>query len=83
MTRPHIARDPGTCAMTSLPELATADEVADWLRTTRRSVYAMVDRGQLPGVVRVGRRLLFDRAVLVRWLDERRAVSPQEGLRIK
>ena len=30
----------------------------------------MVERGRLPGVVRLGRRLLFRRAVLIRWLAE-------------
>ncbi|RMH36308.1 MAG: DNA-binding protein [Deltaproteobacteria bacterium] len=62
----------------TLPALATAAEVADWLRTSRKAVYAMVERGQIPGVVRIRRRVLFDRARLVEWLEKRRAVSPQE-----
>lgn len=58
--------------------LMTAVEVADSLRTTRKAVYAMVARGHLPGVVRLGRRLLFCRPTLVRWLHEKRAVSSEE-----
>ena len=46
-----------------LPVFLTADETADLLRTTRRAVYAMAERGQLPGVTRIGRRLLVRREV--------------------
>jgi excisionase family DNA binding protein len=44
---------------TTLPVLLTVDDAADLLRTTRRAVYAMVERRQLPGVVRLRRRVLF------------------------
>ena len=58
--------------------LLTATDVANLLRTTRRSIYAMAGRGQLPGITRIGRRLLFRRDDLLPWLDERRASSPKE-----
>jgi len=45
--------------------------VAAYLRTSPTAVYHQVARGQLPGVVRVGRRVLVRRAVLERALDER------------
>ena len=61
-----------------LPSLLTVDEVAVLLRTSSKSVYAMVERGQLPGLIRVGRRLLFRRDDLLRWLGESRASSPKE-----
>ena len=60
-----------------LPFLLSVDEAAELLRTTRKAVYAMVERGALPGVVRVGRRLLVRRHDLLRWLDESRAPSPK------
>ena len=60
----------------SLPLLLTADEVAALLRTTRKAVYAMAERAALPGVIRLGRRILVDRDELLRWLDEKRAPSP-------
>ena len=47
-------------------------------RTTRRAVYAMVERRQLPGVVRLRRRVLFRSDVLLDWLDQKRAPSPKE-----
>ena len=65
----------------ALPMLLTADETADLLRTTRAAVYAMAERGQLPGVTRIGRRLLVRRDALVDWLDQKRAPSPKEARR--
>jgi excisionase family DNA binding protein len=57
------------------PLLLTAAEVAALLRTTRTAVYVMAARGQLPGVTRLGRRLLFRSADLLQWLDQKRASS--------
>lgn len=34
--------------------LLTVDEVGSLLRTSRKAVYAMVERGLLPGTVRMG-----------------------------
>lgn len=65
-------------ASASLPELADVAEVAAWLKTTPKAIYAMVERAQLPGAVRIGRRLLFERTALVHWLSERRVPSPLE-----
>ena len=61
-----------------LPLLLTVDDVATLLRTTRPAVYAMVARRQLPGVTRLGRRVLFRSDDLLRWCDQNRASSPKE-----
>lgn len=58
--------------------LRTPDEVAELLRTTRKAVYAMAERGHLPGVTRIGRRLLVREDELLGWLDGKRVTSPQE-----
>jgi excisionase family DNA binding protein len=50
--------------------LMTPDDVARVLRTSRAAVYKMQERGQLPGVRRIGRRLLFDRATLLDWMGQ-------------
>ena len=67
--------------MTALPMLLTAAETAALLRTSRTAIYAMAERGQLPGVTRIGRRLLVRRDVLVDWLDQKHAPSPVNGNR--
>ena len=49
----------------SLPALLTADETASLIRTTRKAVYTMAERGLLPGVTRIGRRILVRSDVLL------------------
>ena len=56
--------------MRPVPVLITTDEMADLLRTSRTAIYAMVARAQLPGVVRIGRRVLFRREDVMRWLAQ-------------
>lgn len=68
-----MSRDSGI-----LPILATPDEAAALLRTTRKAVYSMAERGLIPGVTRIGRRLLFRTDALVHWLDQKSAPSPKE-----
>jgi excisionase family DNA binding protein len=60
-----------------VPEFFTVQEVAEILRTSRAAIYAMVERGQLRGVTRIGRRILIQREALLNWLHERRAPSPE------
>ena len=59
--------------------LLTVVEVAELLRMSPKAVYAMKDRGQLPGVIRIGqRRLRFNRNVLVDWLYQKHTPSLRE-----
>ena len=60
------------------PILLTVDEAAELLRTSRRAIYMMLERQQLPGVTRTGRRVLFRSADLLDRLDQKRAPSPKE-----
>jgi excisionase family DNA binding protein len=62
----------------AIPRFLNVDEAAELLRTTRRAIYAMVERHQLPGVVRLRRRVLFRSDVLLDWLDQKCAPSPKE-----
>jgi excisionase family DNA binding protein len=64
-----------------LPTLLTVDETAALLRTSPRAVYKLIERAQVPGVTRLGRRVLFDRAMLVEWLSESRAASSERTRR--
>ena len=60
------------------PLFLTAKEVAELLRTSPKAVYSMAGRGLLPGVTRLGRRLLIRRDDLLSWLDESRAPSLED-----
>ena len=62
----------------NLPPLLTVDDAAQLLRTTRKAVYVMIERGQLPGVTRLGRRVLLRSDRLLEWLDQNCASSPKE-----
>ena len=59
----------------------TVVEVAGILRTTPKAIYSMIERGQLPGVRRIGRRVLVKRADLLDFVDHNSAPSPQETRR--
>lgn len=54
-----------------LPYLFTVAEAAHVLRTSRKAVYEMVRLGRLPGVIRLGRRVLLRRDRLLEFLLER------------
>lgn len=71
-------RNGGRVMRGALPVLLTVDEAAELLRTTRRAIYAMIERRQLPGVIRVRRRVLLRADDLLDWLDQKRAPSPEE-----
>ena len=58
--------------------LLTVSEVSTLLRTTAKAIYAMAERGQLPGVTRIGRRLLFRRDLLLHWVCQKSAPSLKE-----
>lgn len=61
-----------------MPLLLTVDDAAELLRTTKRAIYALIERRQLPGVIRIGRRVLLRADDLLHWLDQKRAPSPKE-----
>ncbi len=54
-----------------LPRYLTPDETAELLRTTRKAIYLMIERRQLPGVTRIGRRVLLRSADVLEWLDQK------------
>ena len=74
----HLADEHGAGA---LQVLLTVDQAADLLRTTRRAIYAMVERRQLPGVIRIGRRVLLRADDLLNWLNQKSAPSPRSEQR--
>lgn len=72
----HEDRPPtGPTMSLDLPYLMTVPEVAAFLRTTAKAVYARIERGLLPGVVRDGRRLLVKRDDLVAHIERAATVG--------
>jgi excisionase family DNA binding protein len=57
-------------------QLLTVSEASELIRLPRSSVYELVRNGRIP-FVRIGRRLFFVRAALVRWLIEEMSVPPR------
>ncbi len=79
---PSVAEPSGTTPVRSdlvkqqsLPALLTSGEVAELLRTSRKAVYAMAERAQIPGIVRINRRLLFREDALLDWLRQKTSPS--------
>lgn len=52
-----------------VPPLMTVEELAILLQTSKGAVYARLARGGIPGALRLGRTLRFDRRVIVHWLS--------------
>jgi excisionase family DNA binding protein len=59
----------------AFPQFLKVNEVADLLRTSRKAVYAMIERQQLPGVTRIGKRILISAHDLLSWLSDQQ-VAP-------
>jgi excisionase family DNA binding protein len=57
------------------PAVITVDEAAALLRVDRKSIYESIRRGELPGVVRVGRAIRISRTALLQWLSGQGRVS--------
>ncbi len=63
------------------PVFLTVRDTAALLRTTPKAIYTLIERGRLPAVRRLHRRVLIDRAELLRSLDHNRTPSLEEKKR--
>ena len=52
------------------PEKVAVEQASEITGYTRNSLYQMHSRGQVPGALKVGGKLMFDTATLKRWVDE-------------
>jgi len=59
----------------NLPPLLRVEEVAALLRINRKSAYAAVESGAIPGVVRIGRSIRVSRDAVLDWLRGQGGVS--------
>ena len=53
-----------------MPAVLTVEEVADLLRIDRKTAYAAIAEGGVPGVRRVGRCIRISRDALLEWLSK-------------
>lgn len=51
------------------PHVLTVDELAAQLRIGRRAAYEAVRRGEVPGVIRVGRSIRVSVAAIDQWIN--------------
>lgn len=59
------------------PEVLTVEETATLLRTNRKTVYELIQRGDLPGVRRVGRAVRVHRETVLTWLAAGQGRAPR------
>ena len=54
------------------PQLLTPDDLARILRTSRKAIYALVERGRIPAscILRIGRLLRFRPGPVTIWLGQ-------------
>jgi excisionase family DNA binding protein len=69
---------PGEAAI-ALPSILTVEEVADLMRIDRKTAYAAIACGEVPGVRRIGRCIRVSRDVLLRWLEQGEAKPAVRG----
>lgn len=50
-----------------MSDLITVEEVAEYLRVTKKTIYRLIERNQIP-VIKLGRQWRFDRNVIDDWL---------------
>jgi excisionase family DNA binding protein len=53
-----------------MAELMTVEEVAQYLRVTKKTVYSLLRQGKIPAT-KVGQQWRFDRAAINKWLHQR------------
>jgi excisionase family DNA binding protein len=71
----HEAGQPPSHDIDHLPPVLSVDEVAKLLRLGRKATYAAVARGEVAGVIRLGRSIRVSRDALARQLAGRDAVG--------
>lgn len=58
-------------AKTTESEVLTIKEAAKLLHCSVPTLYSKHSKGELPGVSKVGKRLLFNRQILLDWINEK------------
>ena len=64
--RLKTARD----SLDSLPPMLSADELAEWLKISKRTVWRLKSTGALPKPVKIGRSVRWQRTDVAVWLEK-------------
>lgn len=59
-------------------ELLTVEQVALLTQYSEKSIYRKAALGEIPGIVRFGRGLRFDRTIVLGWHQRRAARQPPD-----
>jgi excisionase family DNA binding protein len=68
---------PGSVDLSELPVILTVDELAALLRCDRKTLYAAIGRGEIPGVRRLGNVIRIHRDAVLRWLADGQGRAPR------
>ncbi len=52
------------------PEVMTVEELAELLRIERKTIYHLIQKGEIPGVRRIGKQIRISRSAVLRYLEE-------------
>lgn len=55
--------------------LITIDQAAQLLQLTKPTIYSKHSKGEIPGICKVGKKLFFEKDVLIQWIKEGRKLS--------
>ncbi|MCK3686161.1 helix-turn-helix domain-containing protein [Maribellus sp. YY47] len=61
-----------------LQELITVDELAELLHLSKPTVYSNYSKGLIPGGCKQGKRVLFDKQIILDWVRSGRKLSNAE-----
>jgi excisionase family DNA binding protein len=76
-----IARSPAAApaSVGALAPVLTVDEVAALLRVERKTVYAAIQRTEIPGVRRIGSVIRISRDAVLDWLAKGQGLAARRG----
>ncbi len=66
----HESTDASLDDDATLPEVLTVEELATLLRVERKTAYAAIARGEIPGVRRLGTAIRISRPAVLSWLAQ-------------
>lgn len=74
-----LKHQPKEVEPTAAPDqLLTVDEVSELLHLSKPTIYSKHSKGELPGVCKRGKRLYFQRDIIISWIKEGRQKSNSE-----